>query len=157
MFSVLSAARRAMLVLCAVVAVGALGAGCSTVGPDDGSNATGSLDGTVRSDRGDCVPSMEVRLWCAGTTQSSELEYVATTDPSGTFGLDGVDLGDPDALAKTYEVYVNRTRDSETPLNDWYGTYSGAVSVERDPSGTVEFVLRWIDHTPEQPTEIVMP
>lgn len=148
--------RRGALAACAVIVAGALATGCSTVGLDD-SNATGSLDGTVQSDRGHAVPSMEVCLWCAGTVQATELEYRATTDESGTFELDDIDLGTPSAYAKTYEVYVNRTRESVEPINDWYGTYSGTVSVERDPAGSVGFVIAWIDHTPEQPSQGIQP
>jgi hypothetical protein len=149
--------RRGTLAACAVVAVVALATGCSTVGPDDLSNAMGSLDGTVRSDRGNPAPSMEVCLWCEGTTQSSELEYRATTDASGTFELDEIDLGAPHSFAKTYQVFVNRTRGSADPINDWYGTYSGTVSVEKEPGAPVEFVLTWIDHIPEQPSQIIEP
>lgn len=149
--------RRGALAACAVVVAGVLATGCSTVGPGDSSNATGSLDGTIQSDRGDPVPSMEVCLWCEGTTEAAELEYRATTDESGTFELDDIDLGGQHAFAKTYDVFVNRTRESEDPVNDWYGTYSGTVSVEKEPGGPVEFVVTWIDRTPEQPTQTIDP
>jgi hypothetical protein len=149
--------RRGALAACAVMVAGALATGCSTVGPDDSLNATGSLDGTVQSDRGNPVPSMEVCLWCAGTTEDTELEYRATTGESGTFELADIDLGGPHAFAKTYEVYVNRTRECTEPINDWYGTHSGTVSVERDPGGPVEFVITWIDHTPAQPSQNIEP
>lgn len=149
--------RRGALVACAVIAAAAFTTGCSTVGPDDPWNATGSLDGTIQSDRGDPVPSMEVCLWCAGTTEAAELEYRTTTDVSGTFELDDIDLGAPDASAKTYDVFVNRTRESTEPINDWYGTYSGTVSVEKEPGAPVEFIVTWIDRTPEQPSDIMQP
>jgi hypothetical protein len=149
--------RRGALAACAVVVAGALATGCSTVGPDDSSNATGSLDGTVQSSRGTPAPSMEVCLWCAGTTEATELEYRATTDEAGTFGLDDIDLGGPHAYSKTYDVFVNRTRESSDPINDWYGTYSGTVSVERESGSPVGFVVTWIDHTPEQPTQGIEP
>jgi hypothetical protein len=149
--------RRGALVACAVVVAGAFATGCSTVGLDDPSNATGSLDGTVQSTRGGPVPSMDVSLWCAGTTEDTELEYRATTDGSGTFALEDVDLGEPHALAKTYDVFVNRTRESAEPINDWYGTYSGTVSVEREPGGPIEFVVTWVDRTPELPSQNIEP
>jgi hypothetical protein len=150
MLSVQRLKSRGVLVACCSVAAAIMAAGCSTVGPDT-PNATGSLEGAVRSDRGG-VPSMEVHLWCAGTTQSAGLEYCATTDESGEFDLADIDLGSPDAMSRTYEVYVNRTRDSASPVNDWYGTYNGAVSVERDPSGAVDFRVRWMGPTPLQPS-----
>jgi len=83
MLTVQTFKRRAALAVCCSLAVVAMAAGCSTVGPD-ASNATGSLEGTVSSDRGG-VPSMEIRLWCAGTTQDAGLEYRTTTDVSGDF------------------------------------------------------------------------
>jgi len=100
---------------------------------------------------------MEIHLWCAGTTQDTGLEYCATTDASGEFELDDIDLGAPDATSKTYQVYVNRTRDSASPLNDWYGTYSGAVSIERDPSGAVSFQVCWVGPTSSQPVDPLLP
>ena len=157
MLSDLTLLRRGALAACAVFAAGALVTGCSTVGVDDLSNATGTLDGTVQSDRGNPVPSMEVCLWCAGTIETTELEYRATTSQSGTFELEHVDLGSPDAYAKTYEVYLNRTRECAEPINDWYGTYSGTVSVEKDPGTPVQYVIVWIDHTPEQPSHNMEP
>jgi len=143
--------RRA-LGLCLVLVASALAAGCSTIGPDDAPNATGSLDGLVRSDRGWAVPSMEILLWCEGTTQSSGIEYAATTNGSGTFCLEDIDLGEPNAYVRNYEIYLNRTRQSSAPLNASYGTYSGTISVERDPSGTCEFVLPWVERDPKQPS-----
>jgi hypothetical protein len=143
--------RRA-LGLCFALVAGALAAGCSTVGPDDAANATGSLDGLVRSDRGWTVPSMEILIWCEGTTQSSGIEYAATTDGSGVFSLEDIDLGEPSAYVRDYEIYLNRTRQSSAALNESYGTYSGTISIERDPSGTAEFVLPWIERDPKQPS-----
>ncbi len=148
---------RCALAAGVVLIAGTLGTGCSTVGLDDSSNATGSLQGTVQSDRGAAVPSMEVCLWCAGTTEATELEYRATTAESGTFELDDIDLGSPHAFAKTYEVFVNRTRDCADPINDWYGTHSGTVSVEKEPGAAVSFVVTWIDHTPEEPAQTIEP
>lgn len=157
MLNGLALLRRGALAACAVVVAGALATGCSTVGPDDSLNATGALDGRVQSDRGTPAPSMEVCLWCAGTTEAAELEYRATTDESGTFALEDIDLGGPHAYAKTYDVFVNRTRESAEPINDWYGTYSGTVSVEREPGAPVEFVITWIDRTPDQPSQNIEP
>jgi len=149
--------RRCALAACVALVAGVAGTGCSTVGLDDLSNATGSLAGTVQSDRGVAVPSMEVCLWCDGTTEATELEYRATTTESGIFELDDIDLGSPHAFAKTYEVFVNRTRDCADPINDWYGTHSGTVSVEKEPGAAVSFVVTWIDHTPEEPSQNMEP
>ena len=114
-----------------VLAVAALSlAGCSAIGPEaTWSGSEGLIEGTVLSDSAKELPGIEVLLWGGIDENNDPIEYWVTTDLSGTYIVDSVELGSAHSYERTYEMYVNRTSSSATPRNDAYGTYTGTVTV----------------------------
>ncbi len=114
-----------------VLAAAALSlAGCSAIGPESTwSGSEGLIEGTIVSDSAKELPGIEVLLWGGIDEECNAIEYCATTDLSGRYTVDGVELGSAHAYERTYEIYVNRTPSSAMPMNDGYGTYTGTVTV----------------------------
>ena len=122
-----------------VLAVAALSlAGCSSLGPEYAGNE-GTIEGTVETTTGRAVPEMSVRLWGGIDEQCDPIEYRGETDATGTYSLTEIDLGDASLDDRTFQIYVNRSVSSATPLNDDYGTYVASVTVSA--SGTWHDVL----------------
>lgn len=114
-----------------VLAVGGLAlAGCSVLGPEPSWNGSdGTIEGTITSDAGKEVGGIEVTLWGGIDEACDPIEYCATSAADGTYSLTSVEIGGTHAYECTYEMYVNRTPSSATPIDSSYGTYVATVTV----------------------------
>ncbi len=134
---------RGALVVAAVAAVaGLVASGCSTTGPESSwEGNSGSVSGSVRSDRGSAVSGIAVYLWRQAGTESELTEYYVTTDADGEWQIENVELGEPHAYKQSYGVCVNRTPGSALAINEAFGTYTSTIVVEADECAVVDIVL----------------
>ncbi|MBN2564972.1 MAG: carboxypeptidase regulatory-like domain-containing protein [Candidatus Eisenbacteria bacterium] len=147
--------RRLMQLVVVVSMVGIL-AGCSSMGADDSwTGNTGSVTGTVVSDKGTTLPDIEVCLWCESDNESREVEYEVQTCDQGTFSFTDLDLGTVHSFARTYEIYVNCTKSSATAVDSDYRTWTSTITVGADQTCTVDVVLNKVPDVPGDPSQYV--
>jgi len=154
MLSVQALVSRGAPAAIVIVLMGMLAAGCSTVASDEALTAsTGRLDGTVRSDAGASVDGIEVSVWCDESAQGTAQEYSTTTNASGTFTLEDVEVGSTHTFSRTYEICVNCTPVSTSSIDARYGTYTGTVCVWKDEATPVEIEIEWNGDGPPDPAQ----
>ena len=126
--------------------------GCSSFGPEASTEVgSGDISGTVMTPRGAGIPEIEVTFYA----DFDGTEYDTQTSTAGVFDVSDLMLGTKHAFTETYEVWVNRTRESSAPIDQDFGTYYGTVDVAKDQTVTVSFVLQRVDNGPEDPEQIV--
>jgi hypothetical protein len=134
----------------ALLAVAALGvAGCSMVGPEsswDGNE--GSISGTVRSDGGSALAGIDVSLR-AQDAGGQWIEYNVTTDATGSYRVNSMELGQAHAYEMNYTVYVNRTDSSALPIVSSYGTHVATVPVQASGTSYDVVIIAEGPDTPE--------
>ena len=147
-----SRSLRRMATAAAVVSALLLVAGCSSMGPDDASElGAGGVSGTVTTQRGAGIPSIAVTM----CSDFESTEQTTQTGETGDFSVADLEMSAKHAFSETYDVYVNRTSSSSTPLDDSYGTYCGTVVVAKDQTATLSIVLERVDDGPSDPEQIV--
>ena len=117
-----------------VLAVAALSlAGCSSLGPESSwTGNEGTIEGTVQSTSGSGLGEISVRLWGGIDEECNPIEYRVATDATGGYAVTSIDLGGVHAYERIFQMYVNRSVSSATPINDDYGTYVATVAVSAD-------------------------
>jgi len=133
--------RLGMLGVLALVAVVGV-AGCSMTSPSDPWDGnTGSLEGTVSSDRGGAIQGIQVCLWAELGASQEQVEYTLVTDAQGVFEESEMDLGERHAFEATYEVYVNCTKTDQSAINDDYRTCITTVTLSTEDVAQKNVVL----------------
>lgn len=144
--------RRAAAATVIIAGASLVMAGCSSMGPEASMEpGTGDVAGTVTTQRGVGVSDIAVTLHA----DFSDTEYTAQTSQTGTFTVSDLTMGAKHAYSEVYEVWVNRTPTSSTPIDDEYATYSGSVVVGKDQTASISVVLPRIDDGPGDPEQIV--
>jgi hypothetical protein len=144
--------RRATVAMVVLAAAGLMMAGCSSMGPEGSTElGTGSVSGTVTTYRGVAIPEIEVTMY--GGHEGTE--YTAETSQSGVFSIAELQMSAKHVFNEDYEIWVNRTRTTSTPIDPHFGTYYGMVQVSKDQTVTCSVRLERIDDEPGDPEQIV--
>lgn len=149
---------RRLYVLAATALVAAVAfSGCSTLSPTDPwEGSTGTVEGTVTSDKGASLEGIQVHLWGEVGSAQTEVEYSLVTDTQGSFIETDVDLGDPHSSQATYEVYVNCTKSNQNAINQDYGTCVTMVTVTSQQAAEKHVVLDEIEiDDPYYPNDMI--
>jgi hypothetical protein len=133
------ASLGAVVVTVAAVAL----AGCSSSDSPTESEVVdwGSLVGSVSSDRGGPVADIEVHLWGDVGAGGATGQYDAVTDGEGQYEIEEIDLSWAVSGTETYELYVNRTKNSALPINAVYRGYAATVTIEIGEVTTADVVI----------------
>jgi hypothetical protein len=144
--------HRASLVALAVAIAGMLAAGCSSSNPAASTTDDwGSLVGSVSSDRGRPLATIQVHLWTQAGDNRTVVQYDAVTDVNGAYGIEEIDLSHLTGSSEDWELYVNRTKSSALPINNAYGTYSSVVTIEKGEVTTADVEI--IEEGPIEPEQ----
>jgi hypothetical protein len=124
--------HRASLVALAVTIAAMVAGGCSSSNPAASTTEDwGSLVGSVSSDRGRTLASIQVHVWTQVGDDRTAVQYDAVTGANGAYEINDIDLSHLTGSSEDWELYVNRTKSSALPINDAYGTYTSTVTLEK--------------------------